>query len=598
MHQTNYPHNFYIPVMGTGFTIETPLFVAKYGISSVISLVDDVLIEQMRKYWCEKSGESYEPIDSQDKDARAKRITAYLNLMQKIIDKQIAEIKTHPFEPNSEITRYFEMLPEGQLKQEYKNMLVEKDPAKKLNDQEQLRQSIVAGSIDVNIMTKLDRQNYHNGEVLPYEFCDAAAALRGYADSNISSTVVFSAGFNPHLYGYMAKFDDFLPDKNGNIKKKICLKVSDYRSATIQGKYLAKHGLWVFEYRVESSLNCGGHAFINDGQLLGPILLDFKQHKNELVEMLFKLYTKALISLKKSCEDAPKKVKITAQGGVGTNAEHDLLMKYYDVDAVGWGTPFLLVPEATSVEEATLDKLIAAKDEDVFLSAASPLGIPFWNLKTSPSEEVRRERIKNGLPGSLCVKGYLRFNQEFTKKPICRAAREYQKLKLQELEKSDLPAEQLEAQKGDLLSKACICHELGGGVLIKNNIDIKATPAICPGPNITNFKQLATLKEMVDHIYGYCALPVSDGRPHMLVREIQVQVNNLLSEIKNAPVGLPSRPQQKLVEVKENLKKGIEYYQIFVKEIPEDQQEGFLAALREVKNEIDNIRLDVLVEQK
>ena len=123
MHQTNYPHNFYIPVMGTGFTIETPLFVAKYGISSVISLVDDVLIEQMRKYWCEKSGESYEPIDSQDKDARAKRITAYLNLMQKIIDKQIAEIKTHPFEPNSEITRYFEMLPEGQLKQEYKNML-------------------------------------------------------------------------------------------------------------------------------------------------------------------------------------------------------------------------------------------------------------------------------------------------------------------------------------------------------------------------------------------------------------------------------------------------------------------------------------------
>ncbi len=34
--------------MGTGFTIDTPIKVAKYGISSVISLVDDVLIEQMR----------------------------------------------------------------------------------------------------------------------------------------------------------------------------------------------------------------------------------------------------------------------------------------------------------------------------------------------------------------------------------------------------------------------------------------------------------------------------------------------------------------------------------------------------------------------
>ena len=35
--------------MGTGFTIDTPLNVAKYGISSVVSLVDDLLIEKMRK---------------------------------------------------------------------------------------------------------------------------------------------------------------------------------------------------------------------------------------------------------------------------------------------------------------------------------------------------------------------------------------------------------------------------------------------------------------------------------------------------------------------------------------------------------------------
>ena len=31
--------------VGTGFTIDTPLKVARYGISSVVSLVDDVLIE-------------------------------------------------------------------------------------------------------------------------------------------------------------------------------------------------------------------------------------------------------------------------------------------------------------------------------------------------------------------------------------------------------------------------------------------------------------------------------------------------------------------------------------------------------------------------
>ena len=49
---------------------------------------------------------------------------------------------------------------------------------------------------------------------------------------------------------------------------------------------------------------------------------------------------------------------------------------------------------------------------------------------------MRCERIKNRMPGSVCVKGYTRFNQEFTEKPICKASREYQKLKLQELAKS------------------------------------------------------------------------------------------------------------------------------------------------------------------
>ena len=66
-----------------------------------------------------------------------------------------------------------------------------------------------------------------------------------------------------------AQFEDFYPNADGDIKKKIVLKVSDYRSALIQGKYLAKKGLWVSEYRVESGLNCGGHAFATDGLFNG-----------------------------------------------------------------------------------------------------------------------------------------------------------------------------------------------------------------------------------------------------------------------------------------------------------------------------------------
>ena len=55
-------HTFHIPVMGLGFTIDTPIKVAHLGISSVISLVDDILIEKIRKHYCELHGFSYTEI--------------------------------------------------------------------------------------------------------------------------------------------------------------------------------------------------------------------------------------------------------------------------------------------------------------------------------------------------------------------------------------------------------------------------------------------------------------------------------------------------------------------------------------------------------
>ncbi|WP_332912290.1 hypothetical protein [Algoriphagus boritolerans] len=44
-------------------------------------------------------------------------------------------------------------------------------------------------------------------------------------------------------------------------------------------------------------------------------------------------------------------IKITYQGGIGTGAEDSFLRNYYQLDGTGWGSPFLLVPEATSVDE-------------------------------------------------------------------------------------------------------------------------------------------------------------------------------------------------------------------------------------------------------
>ena len=74
-------HSFHIPVMGIGFTVDTPVKVAQYGIDSVISIVDDILLEKLRKMYVEKLETPYQEITDKMEDFRAKRITSYLNLM-------------------------------------------------------------------------------------------------------------------------------------------------------------------------------------------------------------------------------------------------------------------------------------------------------------------------------------------------------------------------------------------------------------------------------------------------------------------------------------------------------------------------------------
>ena len=274
------PHLFHIPVMGTGFMIDAPLKVAPYGISSVISLVDDVLIEQMRRFHCEQAGEPYEAIEDSDSDARARRITSYLDLLDRLVQRRTELLRLGAFEPGSEITRYFTMLPDGPLAAEYRQMLATTDTAERDRLQSRLRAAVKAGSIDVNIMAKGDREHNRQGVKLPATASDASAALRGYAQSGLRSAIIFSAGMNPRLYSYAASFPDFLPDENGQLKKRIVVKVSDFHSAVVQGKYLARRGLWVSEFRVESGLNCGGHAFATKGMLLGPILAEFQRERD------------------------------------------------------------------------------------------------------------------------------------------------------------------------------------------------------------------------------------------------------------------------------------------------------------------------------
>ncbi len=149
--------------------------------------------------------------------------------------------------------------------------------------------------------------------------------------------MVFSAGMNPRLYSYLAEFEGFFPDLAGVCAKRIILKVSDYHSATVQGKYLAKRGLWVSEYRIESGLNCGGHAFATKGLLLGPILEEFRKNRHELGEQLRAAYYQALTRAGRPLPARAPEIRVTVQGGIGTAEEDRMLRDCYGVEGTRLG---------------------------------------------------------------------------------------------------------------------------------------------------------------------------------------------------------------------------------------------------------------------
>ena len=586
------PHTFHIPVMGTGFTIDTPLKVARFGISSVISLVDDTLIEQMRQYHCEQSGEPYEPIARDTEDSRARRITAYLNLLDLLVQRQMDALAQSSFDPGSPLSQYFELLPDTPLKARYLTMrAIEPEGPERDRLEAQLRADIVAGSIDVNIMTKLDRVWYRDGVAMAQEYNDAMAALRGYALSDLDSGIVFSAGMNQHLYSYAAQFADFLPTEDGYLKKKIILKVSDFRSAEIQSKLLARKGLWVSEFRMESGLNCGGHAFGGSGQLMGPILEEIRNRRGELLEKNFAIYKKALHSIHGITLDAPPPMRVTAQGGIGTADEHALMLEYFNLDGAGWGTPFLLVPEAVNIDEAHLEKLRLAGTDDVFLSDSSPLGIPFWNLRASDSELAREARIAQGKPGAPCRKGHLAVNTEFDGPPVCRASRQYQEQKLEALKQEGYSPQQLDIVRGRVLAKSCICHDLGGSTGLLTGTNPRATPAICPGPNLAYFSKVATLEEMIGHIYGRLSLLAHTNRPHMFVQELKIYVATLREEVELQSLELSICTQKYMTDFKSNLLDGIAHYRSFAERFIENQKTNFLSDLSVLEEEINSLPL-------
>jgi hypothetical protein len=569
-------HKFHIPVLGLGFSIDTPLKVAKYGISSVVSVVDDDLIERMREFHCLQNDVLYHPIAKTEPDARARRITAYLNLLNELVNTQFDDLLRQPFTGENDIDQYFNLLPASSpIKQGYE--LMNEYPA---GESKQifgriLKTRMQMGAIDVNIMAKVDKLNFDaNGDYAGDENSDALSALRAFAMSDLDSSVVLSAGMNPRLYSYIEKFGDFFPDKSGRLKKRIILKVSDYRSAFIQAKFLAKKGLWVSEFRIESGLNCGGHAFATDGLLLGPILEEFKLKRGEMQEELYALYLGTLLTKGLVCDKMPPQ-RLSVQGGIGTANENDFLIQHYQLDATGWGSPFLLVPEVTNVDDDTLMQLAGATQDDFYLSNSSPLGILFNNFKNSSAERQRLQRIEQGRPGSPCTKKYLCTNTEFTEQPICTASRKYQALKIFELQAAAINDDEYQARYEAITEKVCLCEGLCASVYIKNGLlkpKESTAVTICPGPNLAYFKNIYSLEQMVKHIYGDEDLLKDTNRPNMFINELNLYIDYLKKDIALYVQTLNEKKGKYLIKFKEQLQQGINYYKQLIPKLTNETQ--------------------------
>jgi hypothetical protein len=539
-------HRFHIPVMGTGFTVNTPIEVAPWGVDSVVSLVDDEVLEHARcHYFSKEFGDGFVGIGAKEPRARQRRVTAYLDLAQDLVDARVDEIRASDASPGSLLSHYITLLPPSRAHELLLECRHSPDAAKL----EQLRTLVLPGRIDANIMTKLDRATTPEGLARPPEENDAMAALLGFAESRARGAMIFSAGFNPRLFGLLAKHVAF--SSTNPERKEIIIKVSDFRSAAVQARYLAKNGVVVDEFRIESPINCGGHAFVADGVLLGDILEEFRTQMPALGTEL---------GARLQLPDSWPGPRITVQGGLGLPEEAELLARKFGIQKTGWGSVFLMVPEVVAVDETTLARLERATSANILLSQGSPLGVPFWQLTDSEGEERRRLRIAQDRAGSPCRLGHAALALDAEKRPICPSSRAFQKRALAALDdRNDLESER---QRDLILAKSCICHDLSGSARRQFGVNGPSmTPLVCPGPNLAYFPARASFAEMVDHIYGRKSVAVDPSRPHMLLREALLYIE--LLDRAARPLEFPASHIIAIAspeKVRENVLRGLERY--------------------------------------
>ena len=75
----------------------------------------------------------------------------------------------------------------------------------------------------------------------------------------------------------------------------------------------------------------------------------------------------------------------------------------------------------------------------------------FINESITPKDLEKKTFIENGRPGSACPKKFVALNKEFTEKGICTASRQYQHLKLKELDNENLTKDEYQMRYNKII---------------------------------------------------------------------------------------------------------------------------------------------------
>src|SRR5690606_26749849 len=114
-----------------------------------------------------------------------------------------------------------------------------------------------------------------------------------------------------------------------------------------------------------------------------------------------------------------------------------------------------------------------------------------------------------------------------------------------------------------IVEKDCLCEGLAAPAVLTNGIppkhNLKAV-TICPGPNLAYFSKIASLKEMVGHIYGTANLLNSRFRSNLFVNELRLYIDYLKKEIEKHQHDFNEKRSAHYQAFRDNLLGGIAYY--------------------------------------